>query len=222
MIIRAVAGIERGMKRLALALTTLALSTGCWNYVDGGPEASETRSLEGFDSLRVDDGLKVTLSKGAPSVTIDAPQRVLEVLETKVEKGRLTVGLRPAVRVTTADTIVISVSGEGVTVAEANGGSRIDAAELSGSPLRLTASGGSTVVAGGSSEDLRLSASGGSTVDVTKLTTTEASVDASGGSTVLVHATGNVVGTASGGSQVTVTGGGDTSKLSVSGGSTVQ
>ena len=59
-------------------------------------------------------------------------------------------------------------------------------------------------------------------IDATGLEASAVSVDASGGSKIDLKATSTVVGTASGGSEVTVTGGADASGISLSGGSNAQ
>ena len=148
--------------------------------------------------------------------------KVLEVLETRVSKDRLTVKLRPGVRVTSTATIRVTVSGDRVSALEANEAANIDATGLTGSPVRLTATGGSSIVASGVSDAVRLNASGASFIDATGLEASAVSVDASGGSKIDLKATSTVVGTASGGSEVTVTGGADASGISLSGGSNAQ
>lgn len=210
------------MSRLLVGLVTLALASGCFNYVDGGDVVSESRTVDSFSAVRVDDGLRVTVVSGAPGVNIEAPQKVLEVLDTSVSKDQLTVKLRPGVKVTSTATIRVTISGDRVSALEANEAAKLDAAGLTGGPVRLTATGGSSIVATGASDDVRLNASGASFIDATGLEAGEASVDASGGSKIDLKATKNVVGTASGGSQVTVTGGADASRISLSGGSTAQ
>ncbi|MFT3710408.1 MAG: DUF2807 domain-containing protein [Archangium sp.] len=212
------------MNRLVLAAAALSVVfiSGCYNYVDGGPSVSETRSVEGYDALRVDDGLRVTFQKGETSqVTVDAPEKVMQYLDTKVKNGQLVIGLRSGVTVTTFDTIVITASSPSIDTLEATGGSKLTAKDLSANPLRVTASGGSDIEITGASADLRVNASGGSGVTADQFAADAVSVDASGGSTVKVQALKSLVGSATGGSTVTVTGGGDISKFSASGGSTL-
>lgn len=224
MIVSRRSGIEWVMNTIrAVAAASLAtvFSTGCYHLIDGGPQVSDTRTVEGFDALRVDDGFKVTWVKGPPQVTVDAPERAHEYLETTVKNGRLTIELRNGVKVTSFDTIVITASSESIDTFEANGGSRIVANDLTANPLRVTATGGSDIEVTGASADLRVNASGGSVVTAAQFIADDVSVDASGGSTVTIQALKTVVGTASGGSTVTVTGGADVSKFSTSGGSTL-
>jgi hypothetical protein len=209
------------IRAVAVASFAAVFASGCYNLIDGGPQVSETRSVEGFDALRVDDGLRVTWVKGAPQVTVDGPERALEYLDTKVKSGRLTVEIRSGVKFTTFDTIVITASSESIDTFEANGGSRIVAKELTANPLRVTASGGSDVEVTGASADLRVNASGGSVVTADQFAADDVSVDASGGSSVKVQALKTLTGTASGGSTVTVTGGGDVSRFSTSGGASL-
>lgn len=211
------------MKRTLLSLSVVALfaATGCYELVDGGAETSQTRTLDAWDAVRVADGLHVKVVKGAPQAEITAPAKVLDVLDTTVSKGVLKVALKPGVAVTSTSTIAITVSGDAVTSVEADEASQVNAADLSGTPVRVIATGGSQVTVTGATDDLRLAASGASQIDASGLPAKDVSVDASGASQVKLQATGAVVGTASGGSQLTITGGGDTSRVSLSGASTM-
>lgn len=213
---------EGDMSRLLVGLVTLAVTSGCFNSIDGGDVVAEARTVEAFSSVRVDDGLRVTIASGVPGVSVEGPQKALEVLDTVVTREQLLVRLRPGVKVTTTETIRIIVSGDRVSAVEANEAAKVDASGLTGSPVRLTATGGSSIVASGTSDDVRVNASGASFIDAKGIDAAEVSVDASGGSKVDVKATKNVVGTASGGSQVSVTGGADPTRISTSGGSTAQ
>ena len=88
--------IEHGMTRL---LPALLLLSGCYHSVDAGPEVSDTRSLNSFSKLRVQDGLTVHFAPGAVNeVEIATQQKVLENLLTEVKDGTLTVRLKPGVR----------------------------------------------------------------------------------------------------------------------------
>lgn len=212
-----------GMTRHALLAGLAAFSLfGCFNVVDGGPEVSETRTVEGFTRVRVDDGIPATFQPGAgASVAISTQQKVLENLQTTVKDGQLIVQLKPGIQVNSFAWTEIVITGEGVTALEATGGSKLTATNLDVAPLRVTASGGSQVTVSGKSADARLSASGGSKIAAFELAAEVASVDVSGGSTVEVAASKSVEGTASGGSRVIVAGNGDVAAVSTTGGSTV-
>jgi hypothetical protein len=61
MIVSRTAGTRRSMTRSIAILAALSL-LGC-RQIDGGPELSETRTLEGFTRVRLEDG-----SSGGSSV----------------------------------------------------------------------------------------------------------------------------------------------------------
>ncbi len=209
------------MMRTALALLS-AVSLFACNVIDGGPEASEARTVEPFTRLRVDDGLTATLSPGAPLVTINAPQKVLENVQAVVKDGLLVVRLKPGVIVNTLEgTTEIVITGQGVVALEATGASKITATGVEGSPFRVSASGASKVTVSGTTADARLSASGASTIAADQLVAEVASVDASGASTIVLNASKTIDGTASGASHVTVNGAADFANVSTSGGSSV-
>ncbi|MDP1826359.1 MAG: DUF2807 domain-containing protein [Archangium sp.] len=207
------------MTRSIFLLAAMSLF-GC-RQIDGGPELSETRTLDAFTRVRIEDGLTAKLSPGTPQATINAPEKVVANLETVVKSGTLIVRLKPNVIVTDLDSTEVLITGEAVVAAETTGGSHLTATEVDISPFRATASGGSHLEVSGRTADARLNASGGSGIDATKLLAEVASVEATGGSTIDVSASKSVEGTASGGSHVTVTGGADATAVSSSGGSSV-
>jgi hypothetical protein len=209
------------MNRIALVVVSALSLSGCFNNVEGGPEVSKTRSLERFSRLRVESGLPVKFSPGAARVSITAPQKVEENLQTVVSNDTLVVRMKPGVFVDSFESTEVVVSGEGVANFNAVAGSSLSATGLSASQYVVEASGGSAVSLEGTSVDLHLEASGGSHLAAAKLGADFVSLDASGGSTLEVRATKAVGGTASSGSTVLVSGPGDFSTVYATGGSSV-
>lgn len=198
----------------------VVLLTGCWNQVEGGPEASETRTQDAFTRVRLESGLTAGFSPGEPSVTINSQQKVIENLETVVRKGQLVVRLKPGVKVSSLEWTEVLITGADVGALEASNGSTLNATGLTGASVTLEASGGSQVSATGQVTEVIVEASGGSRVTA-HVGAESAEVEASGGSVVELTATASVRGEASGGSRVRVAGGGDLSKVERSGGSVV-
>jgi hypothetical protein len=85
----------------------------------------------------------------------------------------------------------------------------------------LSVSGGSDVDATGSLDRLVVSASGGSDLDLSDLVVDSMVMAASGGSDVAVNVTGEIVGNASGGSNLTIRGQPARQDIEVSGGADV-
>jgi len=206
--------IEEGMKRL---LPALILLSGCWHNVDGGPEVSDTRSLDSFSKVRVENGITVHFTPGeANQVEISTQQKVLENLQTEVKSGTLTVRIKPGVKVSSFEWTEVNVTGSNVMELNASGGSSIVAANLK-DDVTLAAGGGSHIESTGSVVSLHIDASGGSTV---KAAAQNVYLDASGGSEVELTAN-TVTGEASGGSSISVNSGADLTGLILSGGSEV-
>lgn len=208
------------MNRLFIALVAAVSLLACRN-IEGGPDLSETRSLESFTRVRIEDGIPARLSPGAPQAVVNAPEKVVANLETVVNSGTLIVRLKPNVTVTSFDGTEVLITGEAVVAAEASGGSELVVTGVEVSPFRATASGASKVEVIGRTADARLNASGGSSVDADQLLAEVASVEATGASRIEVNVSKSVEGIASGASRVTVSGGGDSVNVSASGGSLV-
>jgi hypothetical protein len=205
--------IEHRMTRSLLALLLLS---GCYHSVDGGPEVSDTRSLDGFSKVRVQDGLTVHFSPGAVNqVELATQQKVLENLQTTVSGGTLTVRLKPGVRVSSLEWTEVNVTGVDVRELNVSEGSGLIATNLKTDALTLAASGGSRIESTGSVGALHLEASGGSTVSATAQT---ADLDVSGGSEISLTAE-RIIGQASGGSRIAANADADLTGLIVSGGS---
>lgn len=100
-------------------------------------------------------------------------------------------------------------------------GAQLNLTGLMSSLVPVTASGGSSVTLTGTGTELRATAGGGSTVLARDLVATKVTLELSGGSEARVSASSEVTGTASGGSTVVVSGNPPAVTVQVSGGSTV-
>src|SRR5215212_8679511 len=87
----------RHLPTLALA-SSLALVAGCGGVRGSGVMASETRSVSGFSEVALSGTGDVRIAQsGQESLTIEAEDNLLPLLETFVEDGRLTLRTRPGV-----------------------------------------------------------------------------------------------------------------------------
>ncbi len=208
------------MTRTALAALAVLSLASCRN-IEGGPEVSQTRTLEPFTRVRIESAIPAKLSPGKPQVTLNSQEKVVANLLTEVKSGVLIVRLKPNVLVTSFDGTEVLITGEAVVAVEAIQGANLKVTGIDVGPFRAAASGGSRLELIGGTADARFNASGGSTIDADQLVAEIASVDATGGSRLELHVTRSVEGSASGGSQVIVSGGGNAANVSASGGSLV-
>ncbi len=192
-----------GRVGLVVLAVTLGLMVVACGTVGSGDLVTESRSVGSFDGLDVSEGINVNLlvDPGAvPSVSVTFDDNLLSKLVTEVRGGTLVIEFDGSV----------SILGSGrfvdVTV------DSLDSIEVSG---------GADLNGFGTATDYRLSASGGADVDLAGLDATNVEVDISGGANARVFASVSVVGEASGGAALTVSGDPDQSGIDTSGGANV-
>ena len=208
------------MTRSAFAALAVLSLASCRN-IEGGPEVSETRSLQAFTRVRIESTIPARLGPGKPQVTLNTQEKVAANLLTEVKSGVLIVRLKPNVIVSSFDGTEVLITGESVVAVEVIGASKLTVTGIEVGPFRATASGASEIELLGATSDARLNASGASTIDADQLQAEVASVEATGASTIDVNVSKSVEGIASGASRVIVTGKGDAANVSASGGSLV-
>jgi hypothetical protein len=192
--------------------------------------AVESRSVEPFSKLRIENGIDVTLNAAArESLLVTADGYALNDIVTEVIGDELRISVAPGARrplfgVSREARVAVDfvsltrieasggsdVTGRGELRAEeltvsASGGSDIDLATV-GQRLELAASGGSDANLRGKVYSLVVTASGGSDVAASALETRDATVQVSGGSDASLTVTEKLTLNASGGSDVRIAG----------------
>jgi hypothetical protein len=188
--------------RLSGTVVGAVLIAAC-GPIGSGDLVSEDREVGEFEGIQVSGGIDLVLTVDPAadvSVTVVYDDNLLERIETEVEGTTLVIRSRGS----------YSVSGPGRHV------------EVTTPALEeLAASGGSDVEGSGTLDMLVIAASGGSDLDLSDLVAGSVSVNASGGSDVTVNVTEEVVGSASGGSNLTILGDPTSQRVDVSGGADV-
>jgi hypothetical protein len=192
------------MKYVRLSGTVVAaMWIAACGPMGSGNLVSEERVVGEFEGIHVSGGIDLALTvdpSADVSVTVVYDDNLLERIETEVEGTTLVIRSRGS----------YSVSGPGRLV------------EVTTPALEeLAASGGSDVDGSGTLDMLVIAASGGSDLDLSDLVAGSVSVNASGGSDVTVNVTEEVVGSASGGSNLTILGDPASQRIDVSGGADV-
>ncbi|TDJ68702.1 MAG: DUF2807 domain-containing protein [Planctomycetota bacterium] len=180
---------------LLLALSAATLS-GCvfhiggdWDdddwgrssYIRGnGVEATETRDIEDFDAVRVEDSIDLVVRVGEPtSLSLRGDENLLEHVVTRVRNGRLEIemdhgGYRSRrgllVELSTPALLAVRISGSSDVVIE----------DAAGDELELRISGSGDIHATGAVERLSVKISGSGDMHLYDLTAREASVSISG------------------------------------------
>ena len=191
------------MRRLTILLSAGLVVAAC-GPAGSGDIVSESREVDGFDSIQISGGVDLALTiddDAERSVIVVYDDNLQERITTEVEGTTLVVRSRGS----------FNVVGEGRHV-------EVVAPALN----ELSVSGGSDVEGDGVLESMILDASGGSDVDLSDLEVTSMIVNISGGSDATVNVTDDVEGTASGGADLTILGDPASQRVEVSGGSEVR
>jgi hypothetical protein len=230
--------MKTGSSSAALATALMAVLSAS---LPANAQQTETRSLEGFDSIAVGGGIDLFVRRGDRFV-VEVTAEDLADIVTEVRDGTLQIG-RPkrsgffswgdlgSVRVTLPSLASLTASGgsdvdsEGTFSGDqlqlaASGGSDLTI-DVSVDTLSVEASGGSDVRLSGSARSAHLESSGGSDLNATQFTADEANVNSSGGSDLAIAVRDKLVANASGGSDVSYTGEPSSVNVNSSGGADV-
>ena len=201
----------------------------------------EDRDVPAFHSVQIASGIHGTVEIGPRRpVHLEADEKLLRLVETRVENGILKVSFLPhtswsgdsevTVAIQTPELRSLGASGGSVVRAtftrgaetgiQASGGSEIRARGVDAQDLSIQGSGGSQLDVQGRADTLDLQMSGGTQLHGRDLAVKDVSVQASGGSQGEFRASGSIRGQLSGGSELHVSGGAR-AKVATSGGSAI-
>ena len=201
----------------------------------------EDRDVPAFHSVQIAAGIHGTVEIGPRRpVHLEADEKLLRLVETRVENGILKVSFLPhtswsgdsevTVAIQTPELRSLGASGGSVVRAtftrgaetgiQASGGSEIRARGVDAQDLSIQGSGGSQLDVQGRADTLDLQMSGGTQLHGRDLAVKDVSVQASGGSQGEFRASGSIRGQLSGGSELHVSGGAR-AKVATSGGSAI-
>ncbi|MDP3498722.1 MAG: head GIN domain-containing protein [Myxococcales bacterium] len=225
--------------RVLLLLVTLA-TTAC-GVAGSGVTATQSRPTADFTSVSAADGVRLEISRGPTSLTIEGDDNLLPLIKTEVVDGRLIIRKTTRESLRATRPIVLRLTTPSLSRLEASGGTDVQladaaaprfSADLSGGvdfeatgleleSFELHASGGVDVKAEGIAKAAQLTVSGGADVDARKLQVTHMAVDASGGCDLQLTALESIAGEASGGGSMEVHGHPANARVQTSGGASV-
>ena len=195
----------RGFRRPlpAVLLVLVGALAGC---VQGqGPVTSETREVGAFSRIEASAGIRVVVRIGpSEAIEVTAQENLLPVIATDLRGD--TLSIEASEDFTTLEPVTITVvvpALDGITL---SGGSQAVIDGLDAESLELRIRGGAQVTAAGSVDSVELDAGGGATASLEDLSARVATVSMDGGATATLTASGEVSGTAAGGSRLTVLG----------------
>ena len=200
----------RGLRPLlpmALGLLIAGAGAGCSLAETRGEGAvkTEAREVAAFSRIETSAGIDVSVTFApTPSLEVHAQENLLPLIIAEVKDD--TLHLRITRLYTTTEKVEAILTTPSLTRLVLSGGAHGQITDLQADDVELELSGGSRLDATGKVTNLALGMSGGSAAGLQDLETRTIKVDASGGCNATVRASGEVRGSATGGSRITVIG----------------
>lgn len=197
---------------LAALVVTTGMAGGCADYnsqsVRGsGVVASQPREAAGFTHVRLAGSGDVILEQtGAESVTVEAEDNLLPLLEATVHDGVLRLGAKPGVSIQTTKPIRYHVTVKALSGINITGSGNVRATGLDTDRLSTDISGSGSADLTGRADDVDLRITGSGSCDAADLRCKSARVTVSGSGTATVDATDRLTADVTGSGSVHYTG----------------
>jgi hypothetical protein len=184
-------------KRLVFALSALMIATlACStisinvNSVTGsGNVISEARNVTGFDSVALEGSGRVTISVGeGESVTVEADDNIVPLIETRVENGTLIITTRNNTNITTRNTVHINITLGSLKALYLRGSGEINASSVSGGSVEIQLPGSGNITVSGSADSLNISLPGSGNVICDGLKVKSATITLNGSGNITAYA----------------------------------
>jgi hypothetical protein len=183
----------------------LNLSFNFGGVKGSGNLASESRDVRGFKGVDVSSAFQVEITAQKDfSVTVEADDNILPLIETEVDDGVLKIECDRRVSPKTPMKIIITAPD--IENLETSGAANIILNSIKNASLHIDSSGASKILVTGETNKLVVEVSGATKIDAEGLVAEAATVETSGASHVAVNVIGTLRTDASGASKITYSG----------------
>ena len=183
-----------------------------------GVVKSEPREVSGFTEVQLSGSGEVRVEVGpAESVTVEAEDNLLPLLETRVMDGRLTLGTKRNVSISPTRPIRYQVTMKSLTAIGVSGSGKFHVTGVDSDHLTADISGSGSATLAGRARDVRLGVSGSGDYDAAGLACRTVDVNISGSGSATVNASERVTAHISGSGSVHYLGDPSTVQQHVSG-----
>jgi Putative auto-transporter adhesin, head GIN domain len=176
----------------ALVLAALAcstISTGTNQVIGSGHLVTETRTVGPFASIELDGSADVKVTLGTTqSVTVEADDNILPLIETTVTAGKLVVGTRPLTNISTRDGVRVTIVTTSLKGLKLSGSGNIDVAGMTGPDLSVELPGSGNITISGAADQVTIDLQGSGNVFCNELRAHSATVTLNGSGNVKVYA----------------------------------
>jgi predicted small secreted protein len=208
-------------KKLVITLTVALMMTLACSFVTvdantvrgSGKVISETRNLSGFTSIELQGLTDVELTlEESESVVVEAEDNLVPLIETKVQSGKLIVGIPSNTNVSTTKPMRVKVTMKALNGIVLSGSGNIKASDLEGKALKIDLSGSGNITVKGEVDSVNITLSGSGEVICDELKAQAAAVTLNGSGNVQVYASESLEATIGGSGNIRYSG--DPAKVS--------
>jgi hypothetical protein len=209
--------IVKGMKAALLLLALPLVGCGSMDLVSmhvgvhgqtikgTGKPISQTRKAEAVTAVEASGALEVVIVKGSvPKLEVQAQKEILPHIKSTFKNGRLTIFTEGSM--STDGSMMVRITMPNVREIEANGATTVTTAGLNGGAGKFTLTGASKLTASGTFKSINVTVTGASEANLKSVSAGDAKVDASGASKAWIKASGHLLASASGASEVRYSG----------------
>ena len=212
---------------LALSMTAcnqIQISSGANTVVGSGKVINENRPVSGFTSVLVSGSGQAEITIGdKESLVIEAEDNILPLIETSVQNGKLTIGMKPNTSITTirgirytitvksltgvetsgsADVTVTNTASADSFTASTSGSGAIKLSDVQAETLNIHTSGSGNIAAAGKAGTVSVTTSGSGNVSGANLQCDSATATTSGSGNITLWVTSSLTARTSGSGNV--------------------
>jgi cytoskeletal protein RodZ len=150
---------------------------------------TESRDVSGFSEIALIAIGEVHVERGdKDSLTVEAEDNVLPLLETTVKDGKLTLSPGSRTNINPTKPIVYRITTRQLDAVSISGSGSVHAAKVDAKTFSIAVSGSGKVNASGKADSLKIAISGSATADTSNLAVASARIAVSGSGKVTVNA----------------------------------
>ncbi len=171
------------------ALACSTLSVGANSVTGSGKIVSESRNVSGFTAVELAGSADVAVTVGkAESVTVEADDNIVPLIETRVSNGKLVISQKPGTNLLTTSGVHVTVTMKSLDALTLSGSGKMDVSGMSGPQLAVDLPGSGNLTVTGTADRVIITLMGSGNVVCSGLKAHSADVNLQGSGNVMVYA----------------------------------
>ena len=177
---------------VVLVLATLACTTvtgGISRVVGSGHLTAEPRNVTNFSSVELAGSADVSILLGnAESVSVQADDNILPLIETVVDNGTLVIRTKPLTNISPSNRVVVTIAMKSLKAVRVSGSGNMNVGAMFGPDLRIDLPGSGEITVEGAVDHLTVDVAGSGRVTCDQLKARSVNAALSGSGNINVNA----------------------------------